>query len=318
MDVLLSLPIVSYFFSTSLTSWSTSLNLLFFYMTWTTLVLSHSPLKLELVGTTALRALLWLVPSLVFLAFDTLVPSLSQTMKHHGASVFPPRDARAVAKLVGLALFNFALETAVEAATSLGLSHLLGAPVFRTSTTLPLPWQMIKHLAILLTAREVLTYYIHRHLLHGHPLALPSSLSLSKSKRNNNSPKITTTTTLPSLHTQYAHTTTPRSPTSLNLKTDHPFPYLLHRFLPLYLPALALHYSHSQSLHILTFFVYVALATLDETLAMSGYKVVAPLGGILLGGVARRTAAHYASGGRGNFGGWGVLDWVHGTGTGTG
>ncbi|KAK4125796.1 hypothetical protein N657DRAFT_632004 [Parathielavia appendiculata] len=310
MDVLLSLPIVSYFFSTSLTSWSTSLNLLFFYMTWTTLVLSHSPLKIELVGTTALRIVLWLVPSLLFLAFDTLLPSLSGNIKQNGSSALPPRDAYSLVSLTGLALFNLALETAVEAAASLGLSTLLGGPIFRTSTTLPLPWQMIKHLALLFTAREILTYYIHRYLLHGHHP--PSSLSpLSKrnnppTKRKRNNPLPTTT-----LHTRYAHahhTTT--TPSSLLLKTDHPLPYLLHRFAPLYLPALALHFW---SLHMLTFLVYVALATLEETLSMSGYRVVP---GILMGGMARRTAVHYASGGRGNFGGWGVLDWVHGTGVG--
>jgi hypothetical protein len=307
MDVLLSLPIVSYFFSTSLTSWSTSLNLLFFYMTWTTLVLSHSPLKLELVGTTALRLALWLAPSLFFLAFDTLLPSLSESIKQNGASALPPRDGHSLAKLAGLVVFNLALETTVEAATSLGLSTLLKTPIFRTSTTLPLPWQMIKHLALLFTAREVLTYYIHRYLLHGHPtpsvsLVKPRSTNLPKPKRKPNTP---ITTSLPSLHTRYAHAR-PSAPYSLLLKTDHPLPYLLHRFVPTYLPALALH----PHLHILTFLLFIALTTLEETLSMSGYTVVP---GILMGGVARRTAVHYLSGGKGNFGGWGVLDWVHGT-----
>ena len=35
--------------------------------------------------------------------------------------------------------------------------------------------------------------------------------------------------------------------------------------------------------------------------------------GILLGGIARRTAIHYASSGSANYGAWGVLDWIHGT-----
>ncbi|KAK4154954.1 hypothetical protein C8A00DRAFT_13962 [Chaetomidium leptoderma] len=299
MDVLLSLPVVSYLFTTSLTSWSTSLNLLFFYMTWSTLILSHSPLKIEIVGTTVLRIALWLVPSLIFLAFDTLLPSLAENIKYNGASALPRRDARALAKLAGLAIFNLALETGVEAALSLGVATLLKTPAFHTSTTLPLPWQMIKHLALLFAAREVLTYYIHRYLLHGHPT----------SRRR-----------LSALHTRYAHAHR-RPPSALLLKTDHPLPYLLHRFLPLYLPALAL---HSGNLHILTFLLFVALATLEETLSMSGYTVVP---GIVLGGMARRTAVHYVSasssfssvagkkkaGGGGNFGSWGVLDWMHGT-----
>lgn len=43
---------------------------------------------------------------------------------------------------------------------------------------------------------------------------------------------------------------------------------------------------------------------------MSGYTVVP---GIMMGGVARRCATHYAGSGRGNYGAWGLLDWVHGT-----
>jgi hypothetical protein len=306
MDALLSLPIVSYFFSTSLTSWSTSLNLLFFYMTWSTLVLSHSPLKIELLAITALRIVFWLIPSLFFLAFDTLLPSLAENLKYNGASALPPRNGKALAKLTGLALFNLALETALEAAISLGLATLLKTPTFHTSTTHPLPWQMIKHIALLFTARELLTYSIHRYLLHGHPLVLPTL------RRTNKRPS--KSKTLTTLHTTHAHARR-APPFSLLLTADHPLPYLLHRFLPLYLPALALHAQH---LHILTFLLFAALATLEETLALSGYAVVP---GIVVGGMARRSAVHYAAGaggGRGNFGGWGLLDWVCGTSLGGG
>lgn len=354
MDILLSLPIVSYLFSTSLTSWSTSLNLLFFYMTWSTLVLSHSPLKIEIVGTTALRIALWLVPSLLFLAFDTILPSLSANLKFNGDSALPPRDPKSLLRLTGLALLNLALETAVEAAISLGLSIIFGSPVFRTSTTLPLPWQMLKHIALLLAAREVLTYYIHRHLLHGQPAPSLSvsgsgcSRSSSSSNRRTildrlptprlrgGSSKASGAGRLPRLHT----TASPphargAPPFSLLLKADHPLPYLLHRFLPVYLPALLLHYyttyTHTTSiptsitatitpgssssgggggLHLLTYLLFVALATLEETLAMSGYAVVP---GIVMRGVARRTALHYCGSSSGNFGTWGVLDWAHGT-----
>ncbi|CAG9948821.1 unnamed protein product, partial [Clonostachys rosea f. rosea IK726] len=46
------------------------------------------------------------------------------------------------------------------------------------------------------------------------------------------------------------------------------------------------------------------------TLANSGYSIVP---GIFLGGIARRTAVHYASKGKANYGAWGFLDWVNGT-----
>ncbi|KAK3939005.1 hypothetical protein QBC46DRAFT_388871 [Diplogelasinospora grovesii] len=285
MDLLLSLPIASYFFSTSLTSWSTSLNLLFFYMTWSTLVLSHSPLKVELYGVTALRLVFWLVPSLLFLLFDTLVPSLSETIKFN--SSLPRLDSRTITKLVTLALFNFGLETALEFGSSLFLSTMLQEPVFRTSTTLPLPWQMIKHIALLFTAREFLTYYIHRYLLH------PPTTQARKQ-----------TGGISTLHKNYAHNLR-GPPFSLQLMCDHPLPFLLHRFLPLYIPALALR----KDLHVLTYFAFVGLATIEETLSMSGYTVIP---GIIMGGITRRNALHYCRP-VGNFGCWGFLDWVHGT-----
>jgi hypothetical protein len=296
MDLLMSLPIASYFFSSSLTSWSTSLNLLFFYMTWSTLVLSHSPLKIELIATTALRIVFWLVPSLFFLLVDTLLPSLSESIKHNGPSSLPPRDPVALARLVGLALLNLALSTAVEAGLSSLFTLATARPVFHTATTLPLPWQIAKHLALLFVLREAFTYLIHRHLLHNpsSPSPLPRRLT--------------------ALHASYAHSHP--GPHALLHNVDHPLPFLLHRFAPLYLPAATLSVLPlpfavaGGGIHLLTYLLFVALATVESTLAMSGYTVVP---GILMGGVTRRTAAHYACRGRGNYGCWGVMDWACGT-----
>ena len=46
---------------------------------------------------------------------------------------------------------------------------------------------------------------------------------------------------------------------------------------------------------------------------MSGYTTIP---GIMLGGIARRQDLHSQGRGRGNYGPWGILDWLHGTGTG--
>jgi hypothetical protein len=285
MDILLSVPIASYFFTTSLTSWSTSLNLLFFYMTWTTLVLSHSPIKIELLGVTALRVGLWLIPSLVFLLFDTLIPSLAESIKFGGASALPPRDALTILRLLGLAVVNLALETALEAGLSLGIGALFygGAPLFRTSSTLPLPWQIIKHVALLFATREVLTYYVHRNVLHN---GSGSTKSVA------------------SLHAKFAHSRS-APPFSLVLLGDHPIPFLLHRFLPVFVPAAIL----GERLHILSYFAFVAFVTLEETLVTSGYSIVP---GIIMGGMARRCASHYSRP-VGNYGPIGLLDFAHGT-----
>ncbi|GAW16597.1 hypothetical protein ANO14919_060300 [Xylariales sp. No.14919] len=279
MDVILSLPIVSYFAAPMLTSWSTSLNLLFFYMTWTTLVFSHSPLKIELVGTLAVRIVFWLVPSLFFLLFDTSVPSLAESIKLYGSASIPRRKASSLARQALLAIVNLALFTALQAAISIAATSLVHRPLFKTSTTLPLPWQIVKHIVTLYTAREVLTYYLHRYILHSQgPVAR--------------------------LHARYAHSSKAAAPYALMLYADHPLPLMLNRLLPIYLPSLAIRP------HLLTYFLFTLLTTIEETASMSGYSVVP---GIIMGGIARRTAAHYASGGRGNYGAWGLLDWVHGT-----
>ncbi|KAI0152523.1 sterol desaturase family protein [Hypoxylon sp. NC0597] len=279
MDLLLSLPIVSYFAGPMLTSWSGSMNLLFFYMTWMTLVLSHSPLKIELVGTLAARIVFWFVPSLFFLIFDTLVPSLAESVKLYGSSSLPRRNAAALFRQVLLAIFNLALTTAVQAGISVGAGIILHHPLFKTSTRLPLPWQIVKHICVMYTAREVLTYYINRYILH----------SRGKIAR---------------LHKAYSHSRKGAAPYSLMLYTDHPVPLLLSRTLPVYLPAMAI------QPHLLTYFLFTIMTTLEEMLSMSGYSIVP---GIIVGGITRRTATHYASGGRGNFGAWGLLDWASGT-----
>ncbi|KAK8131638.1 hypothetical protein PG984_008076 [Apiospora sp. TS-2023a] len=282
MDVILSLPIVSYFAAPMLTSWSTSMNLLFFYMTWTTLVLSHSPLKIELIGTLAVRIVFWLLPSLIFLLFDAGVPSLAESIKFHGAQSLPKRDAAALAKQVGLATANLLIVTAVQAGLSMGATILLKEPLFQTSTALPLPWHIIKHVATLYTAREVLTYYIHRDLLHSRRLGGAAA----------------------TLHNKFAHASHRGAPYSLMAYADHPLPLVLHRVIPVYLPALLVRP------HMLTYCLFTLLTTIEETLAMSGYSAVP---GFIMGGVTRRTATHYASGGRGNFSPMGFLDWINGT-----
>ncbi|KAK7741744.1 hypothetical protein SLS53_004807 [Cytospora paraplurivora] len=315
MDILLSLPIISVFFGGSMTSWSTSLNLLFFYMTWSTLVLSHDPLYIELFGTLAIRILFFLLPSLLFLLFDTLLPSLAQSIKHGGPSALPPRDARALARTVLLALANILLETALEAAASLGLTHLLGHVPFRSTTTLPLPWHILKQLGLLYLSREALTYQIHRYLLHHpHPRPHPRTSSSSASRlRRASAPVRAARAWVARQHGQSGPHARSAAPYSLSLAAEHPVPFLLHRLAPVYVSALGVRP------HLLVYFLFVGLVTLEETLTMSGYTVVP---GIIMGGITRRNAAHYGAGYKGvdngNYGAWGVLDWGCGTGKGGG
>ncbi|CAK7242415.1 MAG: hypothetical protein STHCBS139747_003906 [Sporothrix thermara] len=350
MDVLLSLPIVSYLLGPgATTSWSTSVNVLFFYLTWTTLVLSYAPLHIALAGVLALRVLLWMIPSLLFLAFDTSVPSLAASTKLGGAASLPPRgtsDARVrLGKLFLLAVINLVLEALLQAGlqvvlplasagassawstTWTTLSALVSRPKkpkpYYSYLPLPLPWLVLRQTGFLFFLREALVYYGHRYLL-----SQPNS-------------RYRLVRRLSCWHLgSYAHTRR-QAPFSLLVFADHPASVFVLRWLPLYLPTLLVRP------HVLVFFCFAGLVTFEETMGMSGYRVVP---GLLLRGIARRTAAHYSpaeiesepsttsrrSGRRRgrragskrsrqanigdetpaegvNFGAWGLLDWVQGT-----
>ena len=76
-------------------------------------------------------------------------------------------------------------------------------------------------------------------------------------------------------------------------------------FLPAYLPAVIFRF------HLLTYQLYLALVSLEETFAYSGYNVLPS--GLILGGMARRQERHLMSTGEGNFGCFGALDFALGT-----
>ncbi|OAA35530.1 Sterol desaturase family [Metarhizium rileyi] len=284
LDLLLSIPILSYvFFPTTGASISTSVNIIFFYMTWTSLVFSHPALELHLSGVLVVRVIFWLIPSLVFLLFDVGVPSLAEGFKHGGRASLPTRDARKLGKMLGMALLNVMICLAFEAAVSMGYTLLFKRHVFRMSTTLPLPWTLFKHCAFILTCRELLNFYIHRHVLHG-------SSWLAKK------------------HMEYAHAGV-GAPFSLQVFTDYPVAVLLHRLLPAFLPSMLIR------THLLTYFLVLIITSIEETLAMSGYTAIP---GIVMSGITQRTAVHYTSKGTHNFGAYGILDWAHGTSKGRG
>ncbi|KAG5996261.1 hypothetical protein E4U52_006978 [Claviceps spartinae] len=279
IDVLLSIPLLSYvFFPTKGASVSTSVNLIFIYMTWSSLVFSHHPLEIHLSGLLVLRVIFWLIPSLVFLLFDIGVPSLAEGLKHGGRSSLPPRNVRKLAKLLGLAVLNVFLWMAVEAIVTMAYTLVFKKHIFKMTSTLPLPWTITKHCTFILVTREVLQYYLHRQVLHG-----KSGLARK--------------------HAAYAHATS-GAPYSLQVYTDHPIAIFFHRFLPVFLPSVIIR------THMLTYFFVIILTTIEETLAMSGYTFIP---GVIMSGITARTAIHYAGRGSSNYGAVGVMDWAHGT-----
>jgi hypothetical protein len=108
---------------------------------------------------------------------------------------------------------------------------------------------------------------------------------------------------LTKLHNEWYHDLS--LPFPLTAHYDHPLVYLAHKFVPTYLPALLFRF------HMLTYLVYIAIVSIEETFAYSGYTFMPT--SFFLGGIARRNEEHLVYSGEGNFGPWGVLDWILGT-----
>ena len=123
----------------------------------------------------------------------------------------------------------------------------------------------------------VLTYTIHRYALHN------------------------ATSSASHYHAHWQHAIA-AAPYSIIAHYDHPVPYSLHVFLPTYLPAIIFRF------HLLTYLIYLAIVSLEDTFAYSGYNVLPS--GFILGGIARRQERHLMGSKPGNYGCWGLCDFV--------
>lgn len=160
-DAFLAVPALSFLLIPTFSSYSTSLNLLFFYLTWSTLILSHSPLKVEVIGTLVVRTLFYVLPSLGFLLFDSALPSLAANIKALGDSALPLSKSNGGRKklwwkIVLISIGNLLLGIAVQT-----LVELLFTEVFqirsalKVTTAIPMPWGIAKDLLRGLLMREV-------------------------------------------------------------------------------------------------------------------------------------------------------------------
>lgn len=160
-----TLPIASLFAIPMLSSWSTSLNLIFFSLTWTTVAMTYSPLQLEFFVPLFLRTFLYLLPSALFLLFDLGVPSLAVELKAQGTYGLPGKQKGGAAKIrrvVAWSCFNVLLAVAIQA----GIEFLV-TDVFRVRSLLlikgsawslnhlPNPWSLFKHSVLGLLSRNV-------------------------------------------------------------------------------------------------------------------------------------------------------------------
>ncbi|KAL8984557.1 MAG: hypothetical protein Q9205_001510 [Flavoplaca limonia] len=285
LDALLSIPALSFLLIPTFSSYATSLNLLFFYVTWSTLILSNSPLKIEVLGTLGIRIVFYLLPATAFLVFDSATPNIAAKAKEHGEVALPMGEEQGVRKgrwwrtalvSAGNVLLGVVLQFGMELVFT-KLLHIRSA--LKISTTLPMPWAITIDLIRGLFLREILSYVLHRYALH-HP----------------DSP-------LTDYHTNWQHTIT--APYTFVANYDHPLAYVVHVFLPTYLPALLFRF------HLLTYLMYLAIISLEETFAYSGYNILPS--GLILGGIARRQERHLMGEGKGNYSCLGIVDFVAGT-----
>ncbi|KAL1306977.1 hypothetical protein AAFC00_005610 [Neodothiora populina] len=278
------LPMLSFLALPFFGSTSTTINLAFFWLVWTTFVWKYDPLEVEIYGTLAIRCLFFLLPSYLFLGIDALLPSLATSIKANGSKSLPLQNMTrsSLAKITAVATANTLMAVALQGAFEYILTEYLHfRSGLRVSTFVPPPWSIAKDVLRALAMRGLTHYAIHRYVLH----ASPSKSPIAK------------------WHQGWAHAI--QRPFSIVAAYDHPICYLLAQWIPLYLPAFLFRY------HVLTWHILVALTSLEELFIYSGYAVLPS--SILLSGMARRTDAHYETNGKGNFGHWGVLDWVFGT-----
>lgn len=283
--VSLPLPFLSFLALPFFGSTSTTISVLFFYLTWTTLVFSHDQLSIEVVGTLAIRLMCFVLPALGFLGFDCAVPSLSTSIKNQGSRQSPLTLGRKkLLEVVGFSLLNVALSLALQAVLEILLTDVLHVrSIIKVSSTVPWPLTVLKDLARGFAIRGILIYVVHRYALHTY-----------------NSP-------LKTWHIQWQHSV--RLPFSLVAAYDHPANYLLSQWLPTFLPAYLFRF------HVLTWHLFVALCSLEELFVFSGYNVLPSR--IILLGMARRCDEHFSVMTEdetvGNFGRTGILDLICGT-----
>ncbi|KAF2458951.1 hypothetical protein BDY21DRAFT_362468 [Lineolata rhizophorae] len=326
MGALVSLPLLSYLALPALSSWSTSLNILFFYVTWSTLLWTYHAFSITFLLLLSVRLLVSFIPSLLLLLLDAAVPSLAAGLKAAGPKALATRQMAPaqLARMAGLVLFNtlFGITLLSIAADPGVLSRCiidpvraellylgvlkpslkarygglalaptppLFRPLVRVSAALPSPYNLLLEVARGAALRHVLQYAVHRRVLHD---AGWSRWAAALARR----------------HARWAHPAELSHAFALASAADHPLCHALHRWLPLLLPAAL------ARAHVLALALNVALAAAEETAAWCGFRYVP---GFVLPGVGvaqRRVEAHVESRGGCCFGTWGVLDWACGTG----
>lgn len=139
----------------------TSMNFVFFWVNWATLVLSHPPLRVELVGTAVIRVIFYLFPSLVFFIFDMSFPAASASVKAQGEAGLPTGSKRArpsakELRIAACAIVNLALSILMQGVIEYTMTKVFNMrSVVKVTLRLPYPWEIVTDLVRGFAAREV-------------------------------------------------------------------------------------------------------------------------------------------------------------------
>lgn len=126
-----------------------------------------------MVGTLGIWVLFFIVPTLLFLLFDSAIPSLAVGLKSQGAAALPARTGGVqVARMgkgrpqwyavLGLSLVNIGLSIGLQVAVELLFTKAIGIrSALKVTTTLPMPWSIGKDVVRGLVLREVSPHDLH-------------------------------------------------------------------------------------------------------------------------------------------------------------
>jgi hypothetical protein len=157
MGAAVSLPFLSFFALPALTSYTTSLNLLFFTLNWYILLLTHPPLSVEIIGLTLVQLLCYILPAALFLAADVGLPSLAAAVKTQGEFALPGRlGGQRVGRVAVWSTVNVLLGVALMGGIDAFLTKVVGwRSALSLSKSMPMPWSIAKQVVFLLFARGV-------------------------------------------------------------------------------------------------------------------------------------------------------------------
>jgi hypothetical protein len=167
MGALVSLPLTTALAIPLFSSYTTSFNLLFFAVNWYILLLTHTPIVVELYGLTFIRLFFFLLPALTFFAFDFGLPSVSENIKAHGKYALPNRLGQNKAwNVAGVAVGN----TLLGIGLTLGLESLfknvfMVKSLLHVGKRLPFPWKAVQSVIFGMITRGVSLFLSLRRLL---------------------------------------------------------------------------------------------------------------------------------------------------------